>query len=415
MNDVVKGIDPKAIEQYADLVVRVGVNVQKDQKVLIRSAIESAPFTRELVKKAYEVGARDVVVLWNDDVIGRTKYELAPTDAFNDFNSYYLVAHEDAIKDNWALISVVSQNPDMLKGIDPEKISLATKTQGMAMKPVMKAIQSDSIAWTIAAWPGQEWAKKVFPNVSEEEAVKLLADAIFKACRVDTDQPIKAWEDHINNLKTKQDILNDYHFDALHFKSQGTDLTMKLPEKHLWAACGSENKAGTIFLANMPTEEVFTMPLKDGVNGVVASKKPLVFGGNVIDEFTLTFKDGKIVEYSAKEGLDALKTLVETDEGSHYLGEVALVPHDSPISNSGVLFYNTLFDENASCHFAIGSAYAFNLKGGKEMDEEQLKEAGANNSLIHSDFMMGSADLDIDGIKQDGTVVPVFRAGNWVI
>jgi len=403
------------LEKYADLIVRVGANVQKDQKVLIRSSIESAPFTRELVKKAYEVGARDVVVLWNDDIIGRTKFELAPLDAFKDFNNYYLVAHEDAIKDNWALISVVSQNPDMLKGIDSEKIALSTKTMATAMKPVMKAIQSDSIAWTIAASAGAEWSKKVFPGVSEEEAVAKLWDAIFKACRVDTDNPIQAWEDHINTLKTKESILNDYHFDALHFKSEGTDLTMKLPEKHLWAACGSENKAGTIFLANMPTEEVFTMPLKDGVDGVVASKKPLVYGGNVIDEFTLTFKDGKIVDYTAKEGYDALKTLVETDEGSHYLGEVALVPHDSPISNSNILFYNTLFDENASCHFAIGSAYAFNLEGGKEMNEEQLQEAGANNSLIHSDFMMGSADLDIDGIKKDGTIVPVFRAGNWVI
>jgi aminopeptidase len=253
----------------------------------------------------------------------------------------------------------------------------------------------------------------VFPDVPEEEQVAKLWDAIFQATRANLENPVQAWNEHNSNLHTKVDYLNDKHYKALYYKGPGTDLTIELPEKHLWVGAGSINEKNVPFMANIPTEEVFTMPLKTGVNGYVASKKPLAYAGNVIDNFTLTFENGRIVGFKAEVGEETLKHLIETDEGSHFLGEVALVPYDSPISNTNILFYNTLFDENASCHLAIGNAYAFNLDGGKTMSKEEFAENGANSSITHVDFMIGSAELDIDGITADGTHEPIFRKGNW--
>ncbi|HYK72959.1 MAG TPA: aminopeptidase, partial [Pseudoneobacillus sp.] len=258
-----------------------------------------------------------------------------------------------------------------------------------------------------------KWAAKVFPNAPTEEQVSLLWEAIFKATRADLDNPVEAWINHDKSLYEKVNYLNEKSYKKLHYRAPGTDLTIELPETHLWVGAGSKNAQGHDFMANMPTEEVFTVPLKTGVNGTVSSTKPLSYGGNIIDHFSITFENGRIVSYKAEQGEDILKRLVDTDEGSHYLGEVALVPHQSPISQSNVLFYNTLFDENASNHLAIGSAYAFCIEGGKQMTPEQLEEKGLNESLTHVDFMIGSSDMDIDGIKADGTVEPVFRGGNW--
>ncbi len=403
------------LEKYAELTVKIGMNVQEGQKVLVRSPLSAAPFTRKVVKKAYEVGAKDVTVLWADDETTRIRYDLAPDEAFKEFPAYYVKAHEDAVEENHALLSIVSENPDLLKGIPAERIATATKAAGTAMDNFRQAIQSDKISWSIVAVPSEAWAQKVFPDLPAEEGIDALWNAIFKATRIDLEDPIGAWEGHINTLSEKGDFLNEKKFKALHFQAPGTDLTIELPEKHLWCAAGSINAQGKSFVANIPTEEVFTMPLKEGVNGTVSSTKPLSYGGNVIDNFSITFEKGRIVDYKAETGYETLKHLVETDEGSHYLGEVALVPHSSPISMSNLTFFNTLFDENASVHLAIGSAYAFNLDGGKTMSKEELAENGANQSITHVDFMVGSAEMNIDAIDEDGSETPIFRKGEWVL
>ena len=281
------------------------------------------------------------------------------------------------------------------------------------MKTFREYTQADKVSWCVISVPTVEWAAKVFPDVPAEEQVAKLWDAIFQATRANLENPVEAWKEHDDNLHTKVHYLNDKHYKALSYKGPGTDLTIELPEKHLWVGAGSINEKNVPFMANIPTEEVFTMPLKTGVNGYVSSTKPLVYAGNVIDNFTLTFENGRIVDCKAEVGEETLKHLVESDEGAHFLGEVALVPHNSPISNTNILFYNTLFDENASCHLAIGNAYAFNLDGGKIMSKEELEANGANTSITHVDFMIGSGELDIDGITTDGTHEPIFRKGNW--
>lgn len=405
----------KLLEKYATLAVKVGVNIQPGQKLLIRSAISTADFTRLVVKKAYEAGAKDVYVLWNDEAVTRTRYDLAPDEAFTEFPAYQLKAMEDAITEGYALFNISSADPDLLKGVSPERIATANKTEATALKDFYNAIQADKVSWCIMSAPSLAWAAKVFPDLeTAEEQMDALWHAIFAATRADLGDPVGAWKAHIENLTAKTNMLNGEKFHAIHLSATGTDLTIELPEKHIWVGAESYNEKGYSFVANMPTEEVFTLPKKDGVNGTVSSTKPLSYGGNLIDNFTITFKDGRIIDYTAEKGYDTLKHLIETDEGSHYLGEVALVAHSTPISASGLTFYNTLFDENASIHLAIGSAYSFNLEGGKIMTEDELLAHGANQSLTHVDFMIGSVDMDIDGIKKDGTKMPIFRNGEWV-
>lgn len=401
------------LEKYASLAVEIGVNIQKGQNLLVRATLETAPFVRKIVKKAYEAGAHDVIVLWSDEATSRIRYELAPEAAFEDFPEYLVKAHDVAAENNWALLSVVAMDPDLLKGIPSERIAAANKAAGMAMENFRQKLMADKVSWSIVAVPSAAWAAKVFPGVEAEKQQEALWEAIFKATRADLDDPVAAWEEHIATLNEKGEFLNSKNFKALHFKAPGTDLKLDLIPGHLWVSAGSDNEKGDRFVANIPTEEVFTMPAKEGANGVVSSTKPLSYGGNLINNFSLTFEKGRIVDFSAEEGYETLKHLIETDEGSHYLGEVALVAHNSPISNTGILFYNTLFDENASVHLAIGSAYAFNLKGGKTMTKEELEAAGANQSLTHVDFMIGSENMDIDGIMADGTVIPIFRQGDW--
>ncbi len=272
---------------------------------------------------------------------------------------------------------------------------------------------SDKVSWSIVAVPSKEWADKVFPEVEEKLRVGALWDAIFRAIRADLENPVEAWKEHTNTLDSKADRLNERRYKLLHYRAPGTDLKVELPKGHIWVSGGSVNAQGAPFVANMPTEEVFTTPLKTGVNGTVASTKPLSYRGNLIENFSFTFKDGRIVDFQAEKGYENLKSLVETDEGSHYLGEAALVPHKSPISDTNLIFFNTLFDENASNHLAIGNSYAFCLEGGKTMSREELSEHGLNESLTHVDFMIGSAEMDIDGIREDGQSEPVFRKGNW--
>jgi len=347
------------LENYASLVVEVGVNIQPGQNLFIAASIDSVELVRLITKKAYTAGAKQVFVDLADDEITRLRYELAPEDSFDFFPSWKAQEKELLAEGGAAFINVVSQSPDLLKGVESSKIAAFQKAAGQALSKYRQYVQSDKISWSVIASPSAEWAKKVFPGLPEEEQVPALWEAIFQAVRADVPNPTEAWVEHDNLLHTKVDYLNEKNYKKLHYTAPGTDLTIELPKGHLWCGAGSTNEKGLSFMANMPTEEVFSVPLKTGVNGYVASTKPLSYGGNIIDNFTITFENGRIVKVEAEQGQKVLENLIATDEGSHYLGEVALVPHDSPISNSNLLFYNTLFDENASNHLAIGSAYAF--------------------------------------------------------
>jgi aminopeptidase len=401
------------LSKYAELSVRVGVNLQKGQTLVINSPIECAEFTRIVAKEAYKAGAKEVHVEWSDEELTLIKFMNAPEEAFKEFPKWKAEGYEELAKNGAAFLSISASNPELLKDVAPKRIAESNKTRSIALKKYREYIMNSTVSWSIVSIPTKAWSKKVFPNLSEESAIEKLWESIFKIVRVDKDDPLDAWNDHLDNLQKKVEFLNEKKFKKLHYISKDTDLTIELPEKHIWAGGGEYNSKQTYFVANMPTEEVFTLPLKTEVNGKVKSTKPLNYSGNLIDNFTLLFKDGKIVDFSAEKGYETLKKLIETDEGSHYLGEVALVPYDSPISNSNIIFYNTLFDENASCHFALGEAYPICLEGGSTMNEEELEKSGANISLTHVDFMVGSSDLDITGETRDGEVVHIFKNGNW--
>jgi len=404
----------RKLEKYAALAVEVGVNLQPGQTLVITAPLFAAEFVRKAVKRAYEVGARYVHVEWNDDIVTRTRFDLAPADSFAEYPiPWRAKGWEEMAAAGAAFMSITGADPDLLRGVDPQRIQDSNRAANTALQPFRNYIMSDKVSWTVIAVPSSEWAGKVFPDLEESLRVPALWEAIFKATRADLDDPVQAWRRHTADLDAKAERLNARKYKALHFRAPGTDLTVGLPAGHIWVSAGSHNEKGTLFIANMPTEEVFTAPLKTGVNGTVTSTKPLSYAGNLIDNFSITFKDGRIVGFKAERGYEPLRKLIETDEGSRYLGEVALVPHRSPISQTDLVFYNTLFDENASNHLAIGKAYAFCLEGGKSMSREELDAAGLNDSLTHVDFMIGSADMDVDGILPDGTAEPVFRKGDW--
>ncbi|RUT35868.1 aminopeptidase [Paenibacillus zeisoli] len=403
------------LHKYAELAVKVGVNVQPGQTLVVNSTLDGAELVRLIVEKAYEAGARTVKVNWSDDTVTRLRYQLAAEDSFLDEPKWYAGELLELVENGAAILHVISSDPDLLKGVSSERLTNHQKTYGKAMSKFRQYQQADKFSWSIVAVPSVAWAAKVFPDVPADQQVDKLWEAIFRTVRVDQPDTITAWEQHIANLTQKSDYLNNKNFKKLHYIAPGTDLTIELPEGHLWVAADSVNEQGHTFLANLPTEEVFTAPLRTGVNGTVSSTKPLSHAGNIIDEFTITFEQGRIVDVKATQGEETLKQLVELDEGSHYLGEVALVPHGSPISQSNILFYNTLFDENASNHLAIGSAYAFNLKDGKGLSQDQLLERGLNTSITHVDFMVGSGEMDIFGITGDGEKIQLFDKGNWAI
>lgn len=402
------------LEKYAGLIVKAGVNLQKGQILVINSSVDCADFTREIAKVAYSAGAKDVVVNWRDDLFSKIRYMLAPEEVFEEYPHWKKEFYISYARQGAAFLSIEDEDPEIMKGVDTERILKNTRTSQAAIKEYRERLMSNRNPWCVAAIPSPAWAEKVFPELSSEEAVEKLWEEIFRTARVDTDDPTAAWEEHKSRLKKSMDFLNSNRFRKLHYKnSAGTDLMVELPEGHIWIGGSDLTPEGVEFIANIPTEEVFTLPAKNGVNGRVVSTKPLSHNGNVIDGFSLVFKDGRIIEYSAEKGYETLKSIVETDEGSHYLGEVALVPFDSPISKSGILFYNTLFDENASCHFAIGKAYCVCLNKGEHMTEEELEGCGVNDSLTHVDFMVGSKDLEIIGTTADGREIPVFRNGNF--
>lgn len=401
------------LQKYAHLLVKSGINVQKGHTVVISVDVEQAKLARLLVKEAYKLGAKEVIVKWTDDEVNRETFIHAPQDVLTDIPQYKVDESLAHIKEGASRLSVRSADPDSLKGVDSNKVAAYQSAVGKALHEQRKATQSNKVSWLVAAAAGKKWAAKIWPDLSEEEQMEALWTQIFCAVHLFDEDPVETWKKKDVLLDTKAEELNKEQFVALHYSAPGTDLTVGLPKGHRWEGAGSLNARGERFMANMPTEEVFTAPDANRVDGTVVSTKPLSYAGVTISGMEFTFKDGKVVTVSAEEGEDVLKKLVETDEGSARLGEAALVPHESPISMSGVTFYNTLFDENASNHLALGSAYAFNLQGGTEMSEDELKEAGLNRSNVHVDFMIGSAEMDIDGIREDGTRVPVFRKGTW--
>ncbi len=404
------------LNEYAKLIIEVGINLQKNQPLVISAPVEGAEFVRLLAKNAYEYGASDVYINWSDDTLTKLKYENAPMEVFENFPKWKQDAMIFYAEKGAGFISIHADDPELLKDIDPKKIAVANKAASLGMKEFRKYTMNDINSWCVVSIPTKGWASKVFKDVDEEKAVEMLWDAIFKATRMNLDNPIEAWKEHVKSLEERSAFLNEKNFKTLHFSSSnGTDLVLELPEGHIWQGGGSKNIKGIPFVANMPTEEVYTLPHKDGVNGVVYSTKPLNYGGNLIDEFKLEFKNGKVVNFEAKVGQEILKDLLNIDEGAKYLGEVALVPYSSPISQSNIVFFNTLFDENASCHLAFGKAYPTSIKNGENMTDEELAKAGVNNSLTHEDFMIGSNDLSIVGETHTGEKVQIFKDGEWAI
>ena len=404
----------KNMEKLADLVVKKGVNVQKGQPVLLRCPVERADFARLVAKKAYERGAVEVVMQWSDDPLTLMKFENAPVEHFEEVPDWMVQRTKYYMEKGACVISIAATDPELLKDVDPKKIATWSKAFSAANKENMKYTMNDLNSWCVVSVPTVGWAKRVFPDVSEDEAMEKLWNAIFYTTRTDQDDPVSAWDEHIGIMDSHAAVLNEKQYKKLHYKnSLGTDLEVELPENHIWISGGSENAKGDVFIANMPTEEVFTLPKRTGVNGKLYSTKPLNMSGNLVDEMVFTFENGKVVDYDAKVGKQHLTDLFDVDENARYLGEVALVPYDSPISNSGLLFYNTLFDENASCHFAFGKAYPTCIKGGVDLSDEELLEVGVNDSLIHEDFMVGSKDLEITGELPNGEIEYIFKDGNW--
>lgn len=407
MNDLI-------LEKYAKLVIKTGINIQRNQTLVISSPIDCAPFARIMSKTAYQEGARDVVINWGDERSAKIRYLHAPEEVFDLFPEWRKDFYLSYLREGGAFISISASDPELLKDVNPQRIMRAQKASNKALEEYREKIMSNENSWCVVSVPTASWAARVFPNVSEDQAVELLWDAILKAVRANVDDPVSEWHKHTKALKDRREFLNSNKFKLLHYKSSnGTDLTVELPDGHIWMGGSEKNTSGIDFVANMPTEEVYTLPKKNGVNGTIMNSKPLVYNGNLIDNFKLTFKDGKVVDFSAEKGHEILKKLLETDEGASRLGEVALVPYNSPISNSQILFYNTLFDENASCHFAFGKAYPTCIDNGANLSKDELDRFGVNDSLIHEDFMIGTEDLEITGVTADGRCIPIFTNGNF--
>ena len=402
------------LQEYARLLVRVGLNVQRGQTLVISSPVECAYFARLCAAEAYAAGCKEVVMNWHDDALGRMKYLYADDAVFDDVPLWRRHFFNDYAQEGAAYLAISASDPENLKGVDGSRIIRAQQASGKALKEFDRLQMCSGFPWCIASIPIPNWAKTVFPEDGEERAMERLWDAIFRAVRISGDgKAVEKWQAHLKTLHARMEKLNALKFKSLHYTNAlGTDLTVELPEGHIWEAGNDVTLSGQEYIANIPTEELFTSPLKTGVNGVVYASLPLVHDGNIIDGFHFVVKDGKIVEARARQGEETLQAAIAVDEGASYFGEVALVPYDSPISNQKILFYNTLFDENAACHIAFGEAYP-GLKDGQAMSKDELKARGLNDSITHVDFMVGTPDLNILGITHDGKEIPVFVDGNF--
>jgi aminopeptidase len=410
----------RQLQAYGELTVKVGLNLRRGQRLMIIGplasggvSLEAAPLVRQVVAVAYRAGASLVETIWGDEAAQMARFRHAARDSFDEFSAWLpraLVEHAEA---GHAIASVYANDPDQLKDEPPELVSTVQQAVSKAVRPFRELISRNQTNWTVVAAAGAGWAARVFPESAPAEQVSQLWEAIARLCRLDRPDPVAAWEQHLAALARRRDYLNAKRYSALIYKGPGTSLTIGLPGGHLWVSGRSESRSGIAFAPNLPTEEVFTMPHKDRVDGVVRSSKPLSYGGTVIENFSVTFAEGKAVKVTAGRGQEVLQRLVDTDAGAGRLGELALVPHSSPVSQSGLLFYNTLFDENAASHVALGSAYKFTMSGGESMEDGDFERVGGNRSGVHVDFMIGSGELDIDGLLPGGATEPLMRAGEW--
>ncbi len=402
------------LQKYAELVIKRGINLQERDGVFISTNLEGLEMAKMVVEEAYKAGAKHVEFRLEDDDLQIIRYEHGKDFVFEGVPDWKVNAIENMYKEGYSMIRIAAPNPELLKNINPELVAKDMKASSKSTQGIQKYLMAGFNKWTIAAVPSKAWAKIVFPDLSVEEGIEKLWENIFAIARV-TEDPIKSWDEHTDNLRKYTEYLNKMQFEKFRYVSDGTDLEVVMPKNHIWEGGGAYHEASnTEYLPNIPTEEVFSMPHKDGVNGTLKATKPLSVRGQIVDGFGFTFENGKVVDFYAKTGYDTLEKLINTDDGARYLGEIALVPHDSPISNTNLLFSNTLFDENASCHFALGRCYPTNIEGGTEMNTDELFEVGGNNSLIHVDFMVGSQSLSITGYKE-GKEYKIFENGNWAI
>ncbi|WAH42585.1 aminopeptidase [Alicyclobacillus fastidiosus] len=400
-------------EAYAELAVRLGVNVQPGQLVVIDAELDAVAFVRVLAQKAYDAGARMVHVEWSDAEVNRTKLLRSPADALSEYPRWKAQGYLEMAEAGAAFIGIHTPKPGFLKDVAADRLAASQRAAQQALQPYQRMRMSAMVSWLGMLVPTQAWADQVFQDLPEERRLSALWDVVFRVTRADRPDPIGAWRQHIGHLQARLTTLNDAQFKCLRYRALGTDLTIELPFQHVWVGGGNRTATGVVTVPNIPTEECFTAPLRTGVNGVVRSTKPLYYGGKLVDNFSLTFHEGRLVDFTAEVGHDVLESIITTDEGARYLGEVALVPHSSPISQTGLTFYHTLFDENASCHIALGAAYPINQRGGAEMSKEDLLQRGVNSSMVHVDFMIGSAELDIDAQTRSGEWIPLFRQGEW--
>ncbi len=409
-------MDRETLKRYARLAVEVGINPNKGQKLVINCPVECAEFGRLCVEAGYYAGCGEVIMLWNDDVCTRLKYLHAEESVFESYPAWQKVLLDSCAKEGAARLSIHAEDPESLKGVDPARIRKSQKAAGLAIAEYRELQMKNAFPWCVVSVPVKSWAEKVFPNLDGDKAMEKLWAAILKTVRADREEdPVELWKQHIATLSTRKEKLNNLSFKYLKYKnSLGTDLTVELPENHFWEAGSEKAGTGQIFVPNIPTEEIFTAPKRDGVNGVVCASMPLVLDGNIVENIRFVIKDGKITEAHSDTCLDVLKNAISVDGGASFLGEVAIVPYKSPISDMGILFYNTLFDENAACHFAFGDSYPM-VKGAAEMTEEERLKAGLNSSLTHVDFMVGTKDLSIVGVTADGREVPVLAEGDFVL
>ncbi len=406
-------VDPKKLEKLAEVAVKVGLRLEAGQDLVMTAPLAAIRLVRMITRQAYMAGAGLVTTFYSDEDTTLSRYRHAQDASFDKASGWLYEGMAKAFAGNAARLAIAGDNPMMLAGQDPSKVARANKANSMAYKPALEKISNFDINWNIISYPNPAWAKQVFPELGEQEAIKELADAIFAASRVDLDDPVAAWTEHNANLRKRSTWLNGERFSALKFTGPGTDVTIGLADDHEWHGGESTAKNGITCNPNIPTEEVFTTPHALKVEGYVSSTKPLSHQGTLIDGIQVKFEGGRIVEAKATKGEEVLNKVLDTDEGARRLGEVALVPHSSPISASGILFYNTLFDENASCHIALGQCYSKCFLDGASLSQDQITAKGGNSSLIHIDWMIGSDKVDIDGISADGSVKPVMRKGEW--
>ncbi|MFX1477237.1 MAG: aminopeptidase [Promethearchaeota archaeon] len=412
----------KNLEKYAEVIVKIGLNLQPGQRLLIGKptpslngvAVELAPLVRLIVEKAYQAGVKLVEVMWDDDYIRFLRYKYAPKDSFEEFPTWRANGALDFAKESDAILLIGAQNPELLIDIDPNLIFLTRKTSLKQMKPANDIRRKGLVNWSAITAPVDGWVDKVLPEIPQNERKAKFWDILFEICRIKQDDPITAWKEHIDKLVNSCSYLNKKRYSALHFNAPGTDLTIGLADGHIWKSAYFTTQKGISNIVNIPTEEIFTTPNKDKTEGVVTATKPF-FINTLIEKLRLKFSEGKVVEIAATKGEDFMRKLLATDEGASKLGEVSLVPHSSPISQTGLLFYSILIDENASCHIALGSGIRTCVENGNNMTDDEFSLVGGNVSIHHLDFMIGSEKMDIDGIKEDGTREPIFRKGEWAI